>query len=105
LHRYLVAVADVSDLEADEVAAVQLLLGHSKLDYLLSRPMSRRAGTYLAASGRAAEHRPEGYSPFKKQIDEGTKMLRDWTGGAAHERSGALVSTFQDALLAGGVAR
>ena len=25
-----------------------------------------------------------------QQIDEGTKMLRDWTGGAAHERGGAL---------------
>ena len=25
-----------------------------------------------------------------QQIDEGTKMLRDWTGGAAHERGGTL---------------
>jgi hypothetical protein len=24
-----------------------------------------------------------------QQIDEGAKMLRDWAGGAAHERDGA----------------
>jgi len=45
--------------------AVQLLLGHSKLDYRQSRPMSRGAGNHLAASARDAEHRPEGYNPFR----------------------------------------
>ena len=40
-------------------------LGHSKLDYRQSRPMSRGAGNHLAASARDAEHRPEGYNPFR----------------------------------------
>ena len=45
--------------------AVQLLLGHSKLDYGRRRTMSRCVAAPGGARVRTAEHSPDGYSAFR----------------------------------------
>jgi len=69
--------------------AVQLLLGHSKLDYLQHRPMSRCTGTFLAAGAHVAGHRPEGYSPFKKSSSLSSGRYRPGrpVGGVVRSRT------------------
>jgi integrase len=46
--------------------AVQLLLGHSKLDYLPRRTMSRGPFDHLWRANRTAGHRRPRYKPFRK---------------------------------------
>lgn len=56
-----------------------------RIDIMMGKPAVERRGV----------HRLDVYDGgdellTKQQLNEGTKMLRDWAGGAAHERSGAL---------------
>jgi hypothetical protein len=69
--------------------AVQLLLGHRKLDYLRRRPMSRDVGILRAARGRSAGHRPEGYSPFKNSSSLSSGRYRPGrpVGGVVRSRT------------------
>jgi len=69
--------------------AVQLLLGHRKLDYLRRRPMSRDVGIPRAARGRSAGHRPEGYSPFKNSSSLSSGRYRPGrpVGGVVRSRT------------------
>jgi len=69
--------------------AVQLLLGHRKLDYLPRRPMSRDVGTQLRPGGRAAGHRPQGYSPFKNSssLSSGRYLPGRPVGGVVRSRT------------------
>jgi hypothetical protein len=75
--------------------AVQLLLGHSKLDYLRCGPMSRRTGNHIAAAARVAGHRPWGYSRFKKSSSLSSGRYRPGRadGGVVRSRTRCFSST------------
>jgi hypothetical protein len=53
----------LDELGLDHLRAVQLLLGHSKLDYLPYRTMSRRTCDHHWPALRFAGHRPLATSP------------------------------------------
>jgi len=56
-----------------------------RLNIMLSKPTIERRGVH-----RLDVNDSDDELLTNQQIDEGTKMLRDWTGGAAHERGGAI---------------
>jgi hypothetical protein len=56
-----------------------------RINIMLSKPAVERRSVH-----RLDVHDGGDELLTNQQINEGTKMLRDWTGGAAHERGGAL---------------
>ena len=56
--------------------AVQLLLGHSKLDYLPRRTMSRSSCDHQWQADRAAGHRRPRYKPFRKASSRSSGRYR-----------------------------
>ena len=56
-----------------------------RINIMLGKPAVERHGVH-----RLDVHDGGNEMLTNQQIDEGTKMLRDWAGGAAHERGGAL---------------
>ena len=72
-----------------DIRVIQVMLGHKKLDYRQCRPMSRRTGNHLAAGACVAEHRPEGYSPFKKSSSLSSGRYRPGrpVGGVVRSRT------------------
>lgn len=56
-----------------------------RINIMLGQPAVERRGVH-----RLDVHDGGNELLTNQQIDERTKMLRDWTGGAAHERGSAL---------------